>query len=68
MALVPSDSHTYTSPLATNDAGIESAGRMAAVLPIPHIFNSPTATDGAIQVNGDVTGQVHMGDNNYYLK
>lgn len=42
------------------------AGKMAAVLPSAHAYNSPVAGGNANQLNGDVRGQVHLGDNIYY--
>lgn len=45
---------------------VKSVGKMAAVLPGLHAYNIPAASDHARQLNGDVRGQVHLGDNNYY--
>ena len=45
---------------------VGSAAKMAAVLPGSHTYNNPVANDHARMFSGDVKGQVHMGDNNYY--
>ena len=45
---------------------VGSAGRMAAVLPGSHTYDNLVASDHAKMFSGDVRGQVHMGDNNYY--
>jgi hypothetical protein len=45
---------------------VGSAGKIAAVLPGSHTYNNPVANDHAMMFNGDVKGQIHMGDNNYY--
>lgn len=39
---------------------------MAAVLPTSHTYNGPAAGGNARQLNGDVRGQVHLGDKIYY--
>ena len=45
---------------------VGSAGKMAAVLPGSHAYNSPVASDHARMFNGDARGPVHLGDNIYY--
>jgi hypothetical protein len=45
---------------------VESAGKMATPLPGSHTYNSPAASGHARQLNGDVRGQVHLGDTIHY--